>query len=161
MSRGNRRVRRTRRGDFEVQLPEEERALLRSVSLQVRAVLLEPDTAAAPWLARLFPVAYPEDEEREREYRQLMHDELRNRHMEAIETLEATLGAERLSEAQMLGWLAALNDVRLVLGTRLDVSEETTEDDYEEDDPDHGLFGVYTYLGWLQEQVVTAVDPEA
>jgi hypothetical protein len=71
--------------------------------------------------------------------------------------MEATIDAERLDEEQLSAWLASLNGLRLVLGTRLDV----TEDMYEQGPPErHGrspAFALYLYLGWLEEQVVAAL----
>jgi len=57
----------------------------------------------------------------------------------------------------MAAWLAALNDLRLVLGTRLDVTEEMYERGVPEDDPRAASFAIYAYLGWLEEQVVDAM----
>ena len=54
------------------------------------------------------------------------------------------------------GWLTALNDLRLVLGTRLDVSED--DDDVDPDDPDAPAHAVYHYLGLLLGEVVDALE---
>jgi hypothetical protein len=51
--------------------------------------------------------------------------------------------------------MGAVNDLRLVLGTRLDVSEEM--DEMDPDDPDAPLFEVYGYLAWLLENIVAAL----
>ena len=80
-----------------------------------------------PVLQRLFPVAYPDDEDRETEYRLLVRDELRSSHEAALTALEESADAERLDEEQLLAWMRAVNEVRLVLGTRLDVTEEGDE----------------------------------
>jgi len=52
------------------------------------------------------------------------------------------------------GWLGWLNDIRLVLGTRLDVTEDSHEDD-----PQDQLTAVYSWLGWLQESLLSCLDP--
>jgi len=72
--------------------------------------------------------------------------------------MEATLDAERLSEEDVLAWLAVLNDLRLVLGTRLDLTEETTEADFAGSDPRAEAFGLYTYLTWLVDAIVRALS---
>ena len=149
-----RRVRRSGPGRYDLRLPAAERELLRSLPGQLRELLTSDD----PSLVRLFPAAYPDDPERDAEYRRLVRDDLLRRHLEALDTLEATVDAKRVDEQQLTGWLAALNDVRLVLGTRLDVSEDM--DPVPDDHPDAGALAVYSYLGWLQEQVVAALDPE-
>jgi hypothetical protein len=49
-----------------------------------------------------------------------------------------------------------LNDLRLVLGTRLDVTEEM-DFDLDPSDPSAAELAVYAYLSWLQEQLVEAL----
>lgn len=148
-----RRVKRTRRGDFQVRLPANERDLLRELPVQLRQLLASDD----PVLERLFPPAYLQDAERAAEYRRLMRDDLVASHESALRVMEATIDAERLDEEQLGAWLSALNDLRLVLGTRLDVSEELSEFDADPDDPRAPALALYGYLGWLQEQVVEAL----
>jgi len=150
----NRRVKRTRAGDFEVKLPAEERAVLEALAPQLRQ-LLDGDLAD-PGLRRLFPTAYAEDAERDREYHALVRDDLADRRRAAVDTLLATLDATRLTEEQLTAWMGAVNDLRLVLGTRLDVSEDT-ELGEDPDDPDAALLALYAYLGYLLEQIVDAL----
>jgi hypothetical protein len=71
--------------------------------------------------------------------------------------MEESAGATRVTEEQMSAWLAALNDIRLVLGTRLDVTEDLYERGLPPGDPRVPQFALYQYLGFLQEQVVEAV----
>ena len=112
-----------------------------------------------PVLDRLFPVAYPDDEDRETEYRLLVRDELRSSHEAALAALEESADAERLDEEQLQAWMRAVNEVRLVLGTRLDVTEEGDERPTEPDDPRATAFAVYDYLTWLQGTIVEALSP--
>lgn len=146
-------VQRTSAGDFRIRLSGAERALLRALPGQLRE-LLETDD---PSLERLFPPAYAEDPEREAEYRSLVRGELLAGKREALRVIEETADADRLSEDQITAWLGALNDLRLVLGTRLEVTEELSEAGVADDDPRASSFAVYGYLGWLQEQVVDAL----
>jgi hypothetical protein len=150
----SRRVKRTRAGDFEVKLPAEERAVLEALAPQLRELL--GGDLADPNLRRLFPTAYAEDADRDREYHALVRDDLADRRRAAIDTLLATLDERRLTEEQLTAWMGAVNDLRLVLGTRLDVSEETELGD-DPDDPDTALLALYTYLGFLLEQIVDAL----
>ncbi|MBK9180017.1 MAG: DUF2017 family protein [Acidimicrobiales bacterium] len=150
-----RRIRRTRQGEFEIRLPESERRVLASLVPQLRELLV---MGGDPSLRRLYPTAYPDDAERDAEYQRLMGDELLRRRLDALDVLEETLGADRLDEQQLVVCMGAINDLRLVLGTRLDVSEGT-ELALDPDDPDGPLLAVYVYLGWLLEQVVAALDP--
>ncbi|MEO7428115.1 MAG: DUF2017 family protein, partial [Acidimicrobiales bacterium] len=139
-----RRVSRTRGGTYEVHIPEPERTLLRNLADQLRELLAE--TTDDPSVRRLFPTAYHDDLERDREYQQLVRDELLERRLAALATVEATLDADELTEDQLGAWLSSLNDLRLVLGTRLDVGEELL--DVEADDPDAPAYAVYEYLGF-------------
>ncbi len=152
-----RRVRRNRKGQYEIRLAGPERELLRSLGPQMREVINDEDDDAA--VARLFPVAYRDDPERETEFRLLARDELRSSHLAALAVLEESAGAERLEEEQLLAWMRAVNDVRLVLGTRLDVTEEGTERPTEADDPRLPAFAVYDFLTWLQGEIVEALSP--
>ncbi|MDP8992685.1 MAG: DUF2017 domain-containing protein [Actinomycetota bacterium] len=150
-----RRIRRSRRGELTLRLPAEERELLRGLPAQLRSLLdEEPDD---PSLRRLFPPAYTHAPEHEAEYRRLMGDELREKHLAALAVLEETSDAERLSEEQANSWLSAINDVRLVLGTRLDVSEDMLEQDVDPSDPRAPALALYGYLSWLEEQMVEAL----
>lgn len=152
-----RRVRRTRRGDYALRLPKAERELLRRLPAQMRDLLTlgEPDPATR----RLFPPAYADaaHAEHDAEYQRYMHDDLVQRRLATLAIMEETLDAERLDEAQLTAWMTALNDVRLVLGTRLDVSEDAGPD-LEASDPRSPSAALYSYLGWLQEQVVEALS---
>ena len=153
-----RRVRRTRNGAFEVRLPAAERELLVSLAASLREAL-DGDVAAEPALRRLFPPAYAgaADEEAEAEYQAMMHDELLASRRAALDLLEATAERTRLDEEELVAWMTALNQVRLVLGTRLDVREDA-EPWPAPDDPSAPMAAVYTYLGVLLESVVDALD---
>ena len=146
-------VERTSAGDFELALPAEERAVLGALAPQLRA-LLDGDLAD-PGLRRLFPTAYAEDAERDREYHALVRDDLADRRRASVDTLLATLDATRLTEQQLTAWMGAVNDLRLVLGTRLDVSEDTELVD--SDDPDAALHALYAHLGYLLEDILDAL----
>lgn len=147
------RVRRTRRGDFQLRLPAGERELLRTLPGQLRELLATDD----PALERLFPPAYPDDPERDREYRGLVRDDLVAGRLGSLEVMERTIDASRVDEDELVAWLGALNDLRLVFGTRLDVSEDLSGRAISPEDPRAPAFAAYVYLGWLQEQVVEAL----
>jgi hypothetical protein len=149
-----RKVRRTRKGDYEVRLPDDERALLRTVLPQLRQ-LLDGDLSDAS-LRRLFPTAYADDPRRDAEYQALVRDELADRRRRSVEVVLNTLDRTRLGEEELLAWMGAVNDLRLVLGTRLDVSEETDPVPHP-DDPDAPLLALYGYLGHLLETIVRAL----
>ena len=147
------RIRRARNGTYRVKLPDEERALLRTLPAQLRELLQSDDAA----LERLFPPAYPDDTKRNEEYNRLMRGDLVSARMSSVDVMEQTIDQEVLDEDQLVAWLGALNDLRLILGTRLDVSEDMYGDEMPDDDPRAPAFALYSYLGWLQEQVVEAL----
>jgi hypothetical protein len=159
MAGTRRRVRRTRRGEFDLRLPEEERAILRALPEQLRELLQSTD----PTVRRLFPPAYQDDAERNAEYEQLVRDDLLAGKLQALQIMEATIDARRISEDQLLAWLGALNDLRLTIGTRLDVTEDLDPERIPDTDPRAQLYALFFYLGWLEEQVVeelaAGVDP--
>ena len=156
-----RRVKRAADGTFHLRLPAYERDLLRALGPQMRDVLVEQATVQPgedPAIDRLFPVAYPTDEDRETEYRLLVHDELLTSHLGALAVLEETADAERLNEDQLLAWMRAINEIRLVLGTRLEISEEGDNWPPDPSDPMHSGYVVYDYLTDLQVEVITALS---
>ena len=68
-----------------------------------------------------------------------------------------TLDSKRLDEDQMVSWMHAINHLRIFMGTRLGVTEESDFDDF---DTDEGLalFEMYSYLGHVLELIVRAVS---
>lgn len=147
-----RQIRPRRDGTYAVELPEHERDLLVSLAAQLRELL---DADDDPSLVRLFPTAYHDDAEHDEEYQRLMHGELADQHRWALTTLGQTAHERSLSLEQLGGWMAALNQIRLVLGTRLDVGEDMPPPDPTDDDAQS--LAVYHYLSWLLEQVVEAM----
>ena len=143
------RIRRHRKGHVVIDLDEHERRILRDLAEQLRALLLGE---REPSLRRLFPAAYPDDAANEREYQALVHGNLLEHRLATLDEFEATLELESLTVEQLEHWMSALNDLRLVLGTLLDVSEDAVEFDPDADD----AFGhaVYHFLGLLLEQLV-------
>ena len=138
-------------GSFRVRLPREERDVLRSLPTQLHGLIDDRDDSAR----RLFPPAY-DDERSEDEYRRLVGASLLDGKLAALAELERTADAERLTEPELESWLGALESLRLVLGTQLDVTEET----YSAFDPAHPQaqrLVLYHWLSWLQEEVVQAL----
>ncbi|HEX9824065.1 MAG TPA: DUF2017 family protein [Actinomycetota bacterium] len=153
MRRRDRRVSRAADGTFRLHLPDREREVLRTLPAQLRELLAVGD----PALERLFPPAYLDDPEQQAEYASLVHDDLLRQRATSLEVMEETIDADRLDEEQLSAWLSALNDLRLVLGTRLGITEDMYEEGLPEEGPDAPKYAVYAYLGWLEEQVVAAL----
>jgi Domain of unknown function (DUF2017) len=151
------RIRRTRDG-FTVHISDEERDLVAQLVPQLRDLLVATggDPIADPTVRRLFPTAYPDDEERDVEYHSLTRDDLLARRLEHLEILERSARADRLTEEELHAWIGAVNDLRLVLGTRLDVSEDDTGEGIDEESPEQVPLAVYHYLGHLLGELVDA-----
>ena len=142
-------------GGVELRLSSDERSLLAGLVDELRALL--DDAPGDPSLQRLFPPAYEEEDE-ERAYRDLMGGELLDGRRAALDIVAQTLDRERLSPDEADAWLRALNDLRLALGTRLDVKEDTFGEELRRDDPRAPALAVYGYLSWMQEQLIEAVS---
>jgi hypothetical protein len=154
--RFTRRIKRTRAGEFEVRLSAEEREVLRGLPTQMRdALALGKDD---PAVARLNPSACLDDAEVDAEFHQMMDDDLSAGRLEALEALEKTVDNTRLDEEEAMAWMRAINDVRLLLGTRLDVSEDPGERHVSPDDPRAPGFALYDYLSLLTQELVEALD---
>jgi hypothetical protein len=138
-----------------LRLPDHERDLVQLLCDELRErVDEEPEH---PDLRRLFPPAHPEDEDAESEYRRLVRGQLDGARENALDTVGATVDQPTLTAEEAEAWLKVLNELRLVLGTRLDVSEEL-DFHLDRDDPRAPELGVYAYLTWLQEQLVQALS---
>jgi hypothetical protein len=108
-----------------------------------------------PTVQRVFPVAYPNDPEAERSYRDLVGSELVAKHKAELEMLSETADATEIDVAQLGQWLGAIEVLRLMLGTSLDVGEEVEV--LPESDPRSSQLAVYRYLSWLQGEVIDAL----
>jgi Domain of unknown function (DUF2017) len=117
-----------------------------------------------PALQRLLPDAYGDDDpEASGEFRRYTDADLRAGKRTSAGTVLATLpqggGRLVLDRDQADAWLGCLNDLRLVLGTRLEVTEETDPDALAGDDPRLPALQVYAWLGWLQESLIGCLSP--
>jgi hypothetical protein len=151
-----------KKGDrFQVRLGKRERELLVELCRQSRALLETEDPSSDPAVARLFPAAYQDDPLRNLEYETSLGGAPRTGKLEALDTVERTANARALSEEEFLSWMGVVNDLRLVLGTRIDVTEESTEGDFPAGGP-RDAFQVYQFLGWLLQEMLFALgEPDA
>ena len=145
-------------GTYSLNLGEDERALMAAIVPDLRALLA--DDPNDEMLTRLFPTARPDDPEAEAEYREMVRGELVSKRLARLDTVADLAEATTLSQDQLAAWVGAVNDIRLVLGTRLGVSEEDDFDELDEDDPEAVARSAYWYLGWLLEHLVEASASE-
>lgn len=149
-------VRRRRDGQFDLVLDAPYRAALADLLGQLDALLEhQPDD---PALLRLRPPAYPDEPERDAEYQLLAGEELRAARRQAIEEVVASLQRDRLGEDELWQWLRSLNALRLVLATRLDITDEDeNEGPADLDGEDAPVWAAYGFLGLVQQDVVEAL----
>jgi hypothetical protein len=145
------------RNGYVLRIAPQERALVIRLLGELSELLNSP--AEQPATARLFPVVHPDDAEREAEYQRLMRDELVTSRLAGIESvikvLEGSAKKVTLSEEQLTSFMQAVNGVRLVLGTILDVSEDDDVVEIEDHVPEYQL---YAYLSWLLDSAVIAAS---
>jgi hypothetical protein len=144
---------------FEITLTVDERSTLLSFVDQLSDILaMGPDDAR---LRRLFPTAYHENPDHDAEYQGYMRDELTQSRSASIAVVKEVLeSTDLITAAQLHAFMSVLNNLRLVLGTLLDVGEDDFEDDIDENDPSFGQWQLYGYLGWLMEWTISALSGE-
>jgi hypothetical protein len=147
------------RGGWRINLDDEERSLLLRLMGELQALLTGPDDNDL--IRRLFPVAYPEDEEKEAEYQRLMREELVASRLAAIEsvtrTVEPANAKELLDEGETIAFMQSINAIRLVLGSMLGITDDESADAADDaDSPEHHL---YDFLSWLLEWTVRSLSP--
>jgi len=118
-------------------------------------------------LRRLLPNAYA-DQVDASEFRRYTESTLRQKKQAhaismRIHLKSADDGMVDLDHDNANAWLGALNDIRLALGVRLKV-ENNSQEELEllsPDDPLRGVYAVYTWLGWLQGTLLDALIDDA
>ncbi|ARQ70444.1 DUF2017 domain-containing protein [Streptomyces marincola] len=134
-----------------------------------------------PALARLFPDAYgepgrPQDDETRRlaaEFRRFTEGDLRTRKRDDLLAMVRGLDAAAqeagaggavltLKSEESKQWLGALNDLRLAIASRLDITDEQGAEklfELPDDDPNKPMVMAYFWLGGLQESLVETLLP--
>jgi Domain of unknown function (DUF2017) len=157
MVRRRRLLRRRNDGAIEVAFPDWLREEIGNLLGQLRQ-LMTTDAPADDRLERLFPPAYPDDAEAEAEYQGFMRVELVSSRLAAIDKVEATLFDEQINDEQLTAWMAAINDVRLVLGTLLGVTEEMDHASLDDKDPNFGGFLLYDQLTFVLGEIIEVLE---
>lgn len=169
-------------GAVRLRLDSADRWLLRELVHSV-VTLLEPETAPAatdPALRRLLPDGVRDDPEAARDFRSLTEESVRSAKLESARRVLASIpgadgdGADpadddaagddahgertdatsvELDREATTAWVATLNDVRLVVGTRLGVAG-----DREPADADGVTGGAPEVAGWALYQWLTEVQ---
>jgi hypothetical protein len=118
------------------------------------------DVAGDAVLERLLPPGHRGDAEAAAEYRELTESSLRSGKADDLAMVRASLpeggGELRLDADQAAAWLRSTNDLRLALGTRLEITDETEPPDDFVGEEDQQL-AVYYWLTALQGSLVEAL----
>jgi hypothetical protein len=141
-------------------LDDAESDLIARLADELRNILTTAPNTDDPVIERLFPAAY-EDPTEQTAFDDLIGDDLVTHKLASLEAVSGGLG-DNGSEIDLEGdtlhaWLAALTDLRLAIGTRLDVDEDTMAAELDPDHPDARSFAVLHWLGWIQEGILRIV----
>jgi hypothetical protein len=126
--------------------------------------LLDAEQPDNPILLRLLPDGYRDDPEAAGEFRRLTDSDLRATKGRALHRLIDDVAAAEdtgkklridLDDEAAESWLHAINDVRLALGTHLDIQEEGAEEQRAgADEATQATYAIYDWLTWMQEAIV-------
>jgi hypothetical protein len=149
------------RADSTMHLDETEADLLRRLTAEMETLLSSEAGGEDAVIDRLFPDAYesPEDESA---FREIVGDDLRRHKLDALSDVRSALGKRgaatiTFSEGDPGTWLTVLTDMRLAIGTKLDVTEESMSQELELDRPTSSSMLVLHWLGWMQESILKAI----
>jgi len=137
--------------EVQVRLDDNLRALLKQVSEELREVLLVDD---GEQVTRLYPPAYPDDEEAQSQYQEMVRDQLLMQRLDGIDQLQGSIDDDAISADLADTWMNTINQARLVLGTQLDVSEE--DGPVDDSDPNIQSKVVYQVLSHILEDLTHA-----
>ena len=146
------------RDGFMFNIGDDERQLVVRLLNELGQLLM--DESGDPRLIRMFPPAYhlADDAEADAEYQRLMRDDLVASRLAGIATVNLAMETPGpVSEEAMVSFVQAINGLRLVLGTMLDVVEDHDPDDIDEDDPLVGEHHLYNFMSWLLDWAVRAL----
>ncbi|MBK5330860.1 MAG: DUF2017 family protein [Ilumatobacteraceae bacterium] len=146
------------RNGFLFNIGNDERQLVARLLTELSQLLM--GESGDPRLIRIFPPAYhlANDAEADAEYQRLMREDLVASRLAGITTVNAALQEPGpVGEETMIAFIQAINGLRLVLGTMLDVVEDHDPDEVDDDDPLVGEHHLYNFLSWLLDWAVRAL----
>lgn len=131
-------------------------AVLRDTVIDLAQQLDDELETDNPGLQRLFPTAYADDPEKDAGYQVLARGELIDGRRTSLTTVIETAEADELDGETLDAWMRVVNDLRLVLGTNLNVSESVDWAPPPELEP---MYLVYQWLSILLGHIVEAQIP--
>ncbi len=151
---------RARGGEILARVDAAEARVLGLLLDQLEQVLEAEDLRGDPVVARLLPDGHRSDPALAADYRGLTESALRSGKTADLAMVRATLpedgGELRLDLEQAAAWLRTSNDLRLALGTRLEISDDTEPPEEVTGEEDQQL-AVYYWLTALQGSLVDAL----
>jgi hypothetical protein len=150
------------RDGFAFNIGDDEKQLVTRLLNELGQLLM--GESGDPRLVRIFPPAYhlEDDADADVEYQRLMREDLVASRLSGITTVNAALETpDPVGEEAMIAFVQAINGLRLVLGTMLDVVEDHDPDDIDDDDPLVGEHHLYNFLSWLLDWAVRALGEPA
>ncbi|MEU6090609.1 DUF2017 domain-containing protein [Streptomyces sp. NPDC047085] len=133
---------------------------------------LFPDAYSDPEKAPDSPAAAEEQQVHSAEFRRYTENDLRAgkrdnalaviRSLDALAPVDESGTVLKLAPDESRQWLGALNDLRLAIGARLEITDEDDTDllfRLPEEDPRKPMVLAYLWLGGLQETLVTTLMP--
>ncbi len=152
---------------------KEEAKVFEDIAMDLRAILETPALGEDPVRERLFPRAYldPTEETAEMAWAAFAHPELMESRVQVLMNIVESLNRLELASGELglqnmhfvvlepqetESWLKGINDLRLALGTRLNISDET-EQKIDPFDPHSNLHEIYNWLTALQQDLLEQV----
>lgn len=149
-------------GAIHMTLDAEESRMLRNLLDEMKIALQEEGAMDDAVVERLFPAAYADPDDA-RAFSDLVGDELKAGKLQALENAAEALGESGdvdlvLQVSEVDPWLTLLTDLRLAIGTRAGVTEETMEGDLDPStNPDAPVLALLHWLGWMQESLLEGI----
>jgi hypothetical protein len=144
-----------------LRLDREEAEVLRKL-VDEMLTLLHEEESDDPVTKRLFPDAYDSPDDAAA-YRELVSNQLRASKISSLKAVRNDLADDEidvtLSGEAAGAWLTAITDLRLALGTRLEMTEEKMAQEIDPQDPHASSYAILHWLGWIQESMLHAMNP--
>ena len=142
-----------RRGRIQVRLDERERTAILDILERLQAHLSRALATT--------PRAY-EDDTKQAEYDRWVRPEIERGYEADLDVIRDALSSGDellvLTEAQVFAWLRAFNQLRLAAGSLLGITEDGWETAATDELRAQPEFGMLMALGWLQEELVAALE---
>ena len=145
-----------------ISFEEAEADVLRTLLGEMKQLIAQDVAVDDAVIDRLFPAAYADPKDAQA-FTEMVGDELRTGKLHTIAQVRDSLSDEGPATALVSDpdpWLTVLTDLRLALGTRLEVTEENMDRDLDPEDRQANAMAVLHWLGWLQGSLLETLHTE-